>query len=210
MGPHQEAHRGRSGEPVRHRGSPPRRYPLPGCVGGEQLCPASRPGRSARDSRAYARCLRGVGQAVRAEVQTRSGFHDDRRAVEVSVRNRRGGDPADQVPDRTDRKWHMHPSRTQSWPDLTRQGALPACSPRRPFRPAVAVARAKARHRPGRAEPDCRERSDRRGQGALFPHHLAYRRLRHGQLRPVQPLSRALRGCGLMRGLLPGRFSPQD
>ena len=62
----------------------------------------------------------------------------------------------------------MHPLGHNPGP-IERGKSLPCLRPCRAVRLAVSVARTKARPRPGRVDPSCRKRSDRRCQGALFP-----------------------------------------
>ena len=88
---------------------------------------------------------------------------------------------------------------TQPGPDSARQE--PAASSRCPKCPpdCPPVARAPARSAAGRAAADRRQRSDRRCQGSVLPHHLAYRRVRRGELAAQQPVQGPCAGVELWR-----------
>ena len=79
-----------------------------------------------------------------------------------------------------------HPPRAKSGADRPRQVHLRDCASRHSRRDPFPVAGTAAGYRPERAEPDRRQRTDRSGQGPLFPDHLTHRQLWPGKRRAFQ------------------------
>ena len=114
LGAHPAAHRGRARQRARHRRGAPRRDPVAGRGGGDELPAAARARRAARDREADARHVRRIAEALQPAVQVRPDLADERRAGAVAVRDGRRADPADRVADRADADRAVDPARPQS------------------------------------------------------------------------------------------------
>ena len=208
LGPHPPALGGRAGGSVRHAGGSPRRRPLAGLGRGDELRPAPRLRRAARDRAADEGRVRRVGAAVRAAAPVRRRVRYDGRAGAGAVRDGGGCRPGHRVRDRADRERPLRAPRPQPGRGLPRavdHGPHPAAGA---LRDPLGHSRAASRRASGRAGARRGERPDRRGQGALLPDDLADRRLRHGERRSSAACSRGRRGSGATRARWPGRSSP--